>query len=163
MTYMCTPTHMNESRDTYERVMAYMWMGDVTCTNELFYIWTRHDIHVNTYTYKWFTQHVWTSHSIHVNGWCHVYEWIMLHMNESWNLLTYMNESCHTYEWVMSMSWVISRRKKICFKMHWYSWIDSSTSICIYVYIHVYTYTYIHMYTMYMYTYIHEYTAYIHT
>jgi len=93
-------THMNESWHTYEWVMAHIWMSHAHMSMS-------HDTHMTETwrTYEWVMAHTWMSHGTHLMR--HVtrkgsftfflvisYRWMShdKHMNESW----------HTYEWVMA-------------------------------------------------------------
>jgi len=99
-------SRMNKSCDTYEWVMAHIWMRHVTHMDEA------------CHTYEWVMSHVWMSHVTRMNESCHTYitchkwmsrvtcmqmshvtyKWVSL-MNESCDvyIISQMNESCHMY------------------------------------------------------------------
>jgi len=59
-----------------------------------------------------------TGHVTYMNESCHIYEWVMSHIWESF--VTYVNESFHMYEWVMSHIWMSHESCRI------YEWVNGS-------------------------------------
>jgi len=118
-------THMNESRHTYEWVMAHIWMSHGTHMNESWhtYEWvmahiSSHGTHVEKswHIHKGVMAHIWMSHGTHIKSWC-ICTWL-IHVTRM------------AYVWhdsLMGVTWLI----RMWDMMHLYVRHDSFTFVCV--------------------------------
>jgi len=138
-------THMNESCNTYERVMSHIWMSHVTRTK-----WQRPRKHVFFATC--------TCIYIHIPMYI-LYVWIWMVM--ALFIATYTNiKTCTYMHIVIPISRLVSMHICVCIYMciHIYlctyhlpiyiltfpsqDWVSMHICVCVYIYTHIYLYIY---------------------
>jgi len=118
---------MQESCNTYTRVMSRIWMSDVTHMKE------------SCHTYERVISHIWISHVLQV----HIYEWVMSHICELY-IVTYRTYECVTYR---SYEWYVRTCVRTyvhvvhIFICRIYEWCHKTCCI-------------VHMYVSYIYSYV---------
>jgi len=71
--YVSSPPCINESCQTFERVMSHVWLSRVKGMNGSCHTY-------ECVMYEWIMSHTWMSHVPCTSESCHIYEWVMSHV-----------------------------------------------------------------------------------
>ena len=94
---LCAIEQSRSMRNTYEWVMAHVWMGHVTRTNESCHAHESYRTHITLWVIKRVMARAWMGHGTHMNDKsCHNYSWVVSHVWMSHT--THMNESCRRHK-----------------------------------------------------------------